>query len=137
MKIRYITSHGVAERVEFDAYERDILTISVEPYHNGAVVLADKFFTLADGVAEIPMRSLPDGEYTPRIESEDGIFIAESFTKSGMSIAVKEADEKLIRRMLERCHALENELYSLKKRTEKLEDVCSGHNIFDFERKEK
>ena len=137
MEIRYITSHGSAERVKFVSGKRDTLALVAEPYHSGAVVLGEKFFPLVSGRAEIPLASLSDGEYFPRFESERGIFLGEGFTKSGMSIAPKVADEDFVRRLSERCYRLENEMRALKERVEKLESACSGHNIFDFERKEK
>lgn len=137
MKIRYITAHGSAEWVEFDDRGRDNLTLAFEPYHNGAVVILDKIFPLKDGEVTIPFSVLADGEYAPRLESETGVFILESFIKQGKSLAVHYTDEDLIRRLIKRCYNLELAVYSLEERVGELERACHGHNIFDFERNKK
>ena len=137
MKIRYITGHGVAERIDFDNSEQDSLTLIFEPYHSGALVLGGKVYTLNDGEVTIPVKALQDGEYTPRLESEMGVYCAEGFTKQGRSISMLKLDEALVRRLLLRCYNLEKAVCSLEERVTELELACHGHKIFDFERKEK
>lgn len=136
MKIRYITSHGRAERIDFEYSEKDHLILSFDQHCTGAVLLDGKIFPLKDGEARIRLSALKDGEYTPRLESERGIFTAEGFTKRGKGISVADADEPLIRRLVERCYTLDRELDAIRKRLGELESICRGHNIFDFERKE-
>lgn len=135
MKIRYITSHGCAVRCEFEYAEKDALTLSFEPKPVGAVVLDGKIFALKDGEVRIPLSAISDGDHTPRLEAESGIYAIEGFTKRGKSISVHDLDEATVRRFVTRCCALANELCSVKERLTKLEEACSGHDIFDFERK--
>ena len=135
MKIRYITAHGMADLIEFDDSDRDTLSLVFEPHHVGAVIVGDKILPLKDGVAEISLSSLRDGEYSPRLESESGVYASEGFKKQGKSISVHRADENLIRRLVKRCYELEINMTKLVSRTEDLEKACYGHKIFDFERK--
>lgn len=136
MKIRYITSRSRAIRVEFEYVEKDTLILAFEPRYTGAVVLDERILPLVDGEARIPLSTLRDGDYAPRLETEAGVYLAEGFTKRGKSISVSDIDEELIRAMVSECYGLANELDALKKRVAELERTYIGHNIFDFERKE-
>lgn len=137
MKIRYKTLHGVAEWVEYSDYDPDTLTFSFEPYHSGALLLGGKIFTLNNGEVTIAKSAIPDGEYEPKLESDNGAYAVEGFTKSGESITPNHADEALIRRLVRRCHSLEETITSLEGKVSALEKAYHGHQIFDFERKEK
>lgn len=136
MKIRYVTSHGVAERISFEDGEADTLTLVFEPAPTGAVVINGKIYATKDGEVKIPLAMLADGEYKPTLESEGGIYLVEGFKKQGRSIILPSSDEAAIRRLILRCYKLEREMAAMKKRTRALEKTCSGHHIFDFERKE-
>ena len=136
MKMRYITTRSRAIRIEFEYVENDALTLTFTPKHTGAVVLGGRILPLVDGEVRIPLSALADGDYAPRLETEEGIFLGESFTKRGKSISVPECDEELIRHLATECSELGNELDALKKRVGELERAYIGHNIFDFERKE-
>lgn len=136
MKIRYIASHGRAEMIELEYAERDALVLSFGKDTVGAVLLGGKILPLTEGEARIRLSELADGEHTPRLESEDGFYVAESFTKRGRSICVPDADDSLIRRLVERCYGLECEIKEARSRLDKLELACYGHKILDFERKE-
>lgn len=137
MKIRYITSHGMAKWTKTDNSEQENLTLCFEPYHNGMVVLDGKMFKVKCGEVTIPMKNIPDGEYTPKLETESGVYSVEGFIKQGNSITAFKSDESLIRYLLLRCYNLERSLFAIGERVAKLEEVCHGHKIFDFERKEK
>lgn len=136
MKIRYITSRSRAVRVEFEYTEGDALTLVFDPRHTGAVVLGGRILPLVGGEVRIPLSILADGDYTPRLETEQGIYLAEGFTKHGKSISVPDGDEDLVRHLASECYGLTNELDALKKRVGELERAYVGHKIFDFERKE-
>ena len=82
------------------------------------------------------MDALSDGEYTPRLESEGGIYTAEGFGKSGKVITLHPISDSMIRGLLVRCYELEDSVLMLKKNVKALENACHGHKIFDFERKE-
>ena len=137
MKIRYKTLHGVAEWVESNDLDPDMLTLSFEPYHKGVLLLGEKMLTLNNGEVTIEKRAIANGNYTPRLESESGVYTVEGFTKQGKSITLHHADEMLIRRLLLRCHHLEEKVTGLEEKVSGLEKTCHGHQIFDFERKEK
>ena len=136
MKIRYLTANGRAERVSVEYEDNDHLTLCFDTHSTGAVSLGGKIYPLSDGEARINLKLLTDGEYIPKLETEDGIYVAESFVKRGKSIGVQDADDALIRRLVERCYILEGDVKLMRTRLDKLERVCCGHNIFDFERKE-
>ena len=136
MKIRYIISRSKAIRIEFEYVEKEALTLTFVPKLTGAVVLGGRILPLVNGEVRIPLSALADGDYTPRLETEQGIYHAEGFTKRGKSIAVHDANEELIRTIASEFYGLVNELDNAKKRIEGLERICVGHNIFDFERKE-
>lgn len=137
MKIRYKTQHGVAEWVEYSDCDPDTLTLSFDPYHNGVLLIGRKILPLNNGEVTISKSAIPDGEYKPRLESDHGVYAVDSFTKCGNSISLPPADEMLVRGLLLRCHRLEEEALALEERVSKLEKTCHGHQIFDFERKEK
>lgn len=137
MKIRYKTLHGVAEWLECNDLDPDMLTLSFEPYHKGVLLLGGKMLTLNNGEVTIEKKAIANGNYTPRLESESGVYTVEGFTKSGESITLHNADETLIRRLLSRCHRLEEKVTGLEEKVSGLEKTCHGHQIFDFERKEK
>lgn len=136
MKILYLASRGRAERMGVKETENDVLTLSFSPRVVGAVLLGEKILPLKDGEASVPISALADGKHEPRLESENGIFVAEEFIKQGSHITVPDADEELVRRLVIKCHALDCELAEMKKRVASLEKLCCGHNLFDFERKE-
>ena len=136
MKICYKTSHDTAAIGKTDDTDSTYLTLSFEPRTDGALLLGGKIFTVKDGEAEIAMDALSDGEYTPRLESEGGIYTAEGFGKSGKVITLHPISDSMIRGLLVRCYELEDSVLMLKKNVKVLEDACHGHKIFDFERKE-
>lgn len=136
MKIHYIISRSRAIRIEFEYVEKDALTLTFIPKLTGAVVLGGRILPLVNGEVRIPLSALADGDYTPRLETEQGIYHAEGFTKRGKSISVPDANEELIRTIASEFYLLANELDNVKKRVAELEETCVGHNIFDFERKE-
>ena len=136
MKIHYITSHSRAIRVEFECVEKDALTLAFVPHRTGAVLLDGRILPLIDGEVRIPLATLKDGDHVPRLETEQGIYTAEGFTKRGKSISVPGGNEELIRHLATECYELGSGLDALKRRVEEIERTCIGHNIFDFERKE-
>ena len=135
MRIRYITSHGIAVRCDFEYLEKDALTLTFTPQCTGAVVLDGKIFPLKDSEVRIPLSIIKDGYHTPRLETDKGVYIVEGFTKQGKGISVHSPDEATVRAFISRCCMLENELCSVNTRLLALESACSGHKIFDFERK--
>ena len=137
MKITYIIHHGYAERLSVKDTERDLLTIEFKGEDLGAVTLGKTVLSLHRGEASIRISALPDGEYLPRLESAGGVFTAEGFTKSGSRISVNETDDFVIRRLIDRCRHLELTLQSLEEKVTAIEEAYRGHDIFNFERKEK
>ena len=137
MKIRYKTLHGVAEWVECSDLDPDMLTLSFEPYHKGVLLLGEKMLTLNNGEVTVEKRDIANGNYTPKLESENGVYTVEGFTKHGENITLHHADEMLIRRLILRCHRLEEKVAGLEEKVSGLENTCHGHQIFNFERKEK
>ena len=100
MKISYITSHGIAEWVNFDAKDEEMITLAIDKSVGGALTLGGKVFTLSGGEAHVPTDALPNGNHTPIFETDCGTFKGESFLKSGRTISMKPADEILIRRLV-------------------------------------
>ena len=137
MKISYETLHGVAERIDYCSDSEDGLTVVIKPECNGVMTLGTGKFAISEGISTIPYASLPDGEYVPRLETDTGIYIAEGFTKCGREIHIPRTDEKTIRRLIVRSHALDKKCTQLEEKVRQLELSCLGHNIFKFERKEK
>lgn len=132
MKISYITSHGTAEWVKFDSQDGEVISLVIDKAADGAVTLGNKTFTLTKGAANIPTRSLADGDYAPIFETDEGVFAGERFHKSGQTVIPKSADEAFIRRLLTRFAVLEKSSRKLEERVSRLEERCSGHNIFNF-----
>ena len=137
MKIRYITSHGIADMVEFDPEDDGFIRLELDRHTRGALTLGGTVYTLTEGEASVPVAALRDGEYAPRFETEDGIFTADSFTKSGSEIIPRKADESLIRRLLSGYARLKKKFDLLEERVGELEKTCRGHDIFKFETERK
>ena len=108
MKIDYITHHGVAEWVNFAEDNSDFLTVRTREKHTGAVSIGTHVFVLKNGEARIPRSSLPDGEYHPRIECAEGVFVAEGFIKNGKSVRPLPLSEERIRKLFSRMRDLED-----------------------------
>ena len=137
MKIDYITHHGVAEWVNFAEDNSDFLTVRTREKHTGAVSIGTRVFVLKNGEARIPRSSLPDGEYHPRIECAEGVFVAEGFIKNGKSVRPLPLSEERIRKLFSRMRDLEEAYGLLYEKAAQLEEAYRGHDIFNFERKEK
>ncbi len=136
MKISYVTSHGYAERVYFCDDDRSTLTLTFGSSVVGAVTVNGVAYPLKNGEVKIPLSILPSGEYSPLVETTDGVYVAESFIKSGHKITFPATDDSVIRLLLKRCRALEEKCDSMIKTIKELESMCKGHEIFNFERKE-
>lgn len=137
MKIDYLTHHGVAEWVNFAEDNSDFLTVRTREKHTGAVSIGTHVFVLKNGEARIPRSSLPDGEYHPRIECAEGVFVAEGFIKNGKSVRPLPLSEERIRKLFSRMRDLEEAYGLLYEKAAQLEEAYRGHDIFNFERKEK
>lgn len=137
MKIHYKTRHGAAEWVGFEDENSDTLTLVFDPYQSGVLLLGGKTLALKNGEISISKSALADGNYTPKLESDCGVYTVEGFTKIGDNVYPYKADENLVRNLLLRCYNLENEIALFKERVTSLEKICCGHKIFDFERNDK
>lgn len=137
MKITYITHHGVAERIKFDQALPDALELEFIPLDEGVITLGAQSLTLKGGRASITLHSLPDGEYEPRIDTVKGVFFAEGFGKSGKEITPRRNADEVTSRVLVRALELERRCDEMTKKLAELDAKCQGHNIFNFERKDK
>ena len=135
MKIHYITQHGVAEWTEIHREEPEFITLSFSPSCDGAITLRGKVYAVNGGQVNIPARALPNGEYRPVLESDTGRYALEGFIKEGDNVSMLKTDESTIRRLLRVCRELKESRDHLVERVEHLEDLCTGHNIFNYERK--
>ena len=136
MKIHYIISHGVGRWVEFDRKGGDVLTISVTPGCTGSVTLGPLILSVKNGEVSLPCAALADGNYTPILECEAGVFPLDNFFKSGRSVALPENAYEVARDLITVCHELKTRNKKLEQRVKELENICKGHNIFNYERKE-
>ena len=135
MKIHYITQHGVAEWTEIYREEPDVITLSFSPSCVGAITLRGKVYAVNGGQVNIPTRALANGEYRPVLESDTGRYALEGFIKDGDNVSMLKTEESTIRRLLKACRELKESRDDLVERVERLEDLCTGHNIFSYERK--
>lgn len=136
MKISYIISHGVAEWVEADTVTDNVLTIKLKPSCDGSLVIGSTVYPVKHGEVFIPIGALRDGEHRPRLEYSDGVVTLSPFVKKGRSVSPKECDAEVIRRLVKVCYELEIRLKSAESTIAQLNEMCTGHNIFDFERNE-
>ena len=136
MKIRYVISHGVARWVEFDRSDKDALTLSVTPKCRGTVSLGTMILPLEHGEVTIPLSALADGTYTPIVECTDGVYAADNFKKMAKGIVLPENASEATRDLIVLCQRLGSRAKLLEERVSALEELCRGHNIFNYERKE-
>ena len=137
MKIRYETSHGTAEWVAIDDDGKNVLHMIFNPKCFGVIKLGNSMFEVNNGEVKIPLSSLHNEEYHPKLESDIGVFVVEGFCKIGPVVEMLKTDDTIIRRLISRCYNLEKACCSLEKKVAHLETMCRGHKIFDFERMEK
>ena len=136
MKIHYITQHGVGEWTKIHTEDPDVITLTISPLCDGAINLRGKVYTVKGGQVNIPTRTLANGEYYPILESDTGRYALEGFVKDGGNVSMLKTEESTIRRLLWTCRELQKSHDSLTERVERLEALCTGHNIFNYERKE-
>ena len=137
VKIVYKTLHGIAEWITKEDDKEDELRIEFSPKCNGAVTLSDIKAEVKDGYITLPLRALPSGVYHPKLEADTGVFLLEGFYKEGNEVTMLETEESVIRRLVKRYYKLESENADLCERVARLEAMCRGHKIFDYERMEK
>ena len=136
MKISYITSHGVAEHYKFDPSDSSVIILSFTPQCKGALTIGASLYQVDHGEARLPTADLKDGEYHPRLECDTGSFRVRGFVKHGKGITPFPNDENTLKLLILECYELKKVQESYDKRIEHLEELCQGHNIFSFERKE-
>ena len=107
----------------------DKVRIHTEGAENGIVTVGNVSAPIKDGVARLSLHTLADGEYTPTICNDGGIFVLEALSKCGSRISAS-GDSELIRRIALRAEAIEERLDSLEKRCEKYEGAIYGKPIF-------
>jgi hypothetical protein len=137
VKISYITQHGVGEWSQIHTEDPDVITLTFTPASDGALTLRGKIYAVKSGEVSILKRVLPDGEYRPLLETDSGRYELEGFVKQGKTVSMLKTEESTVRRLLGRCRQLENALNSARERLSRLEELCIGHDIFNYERKEK
>ena len=135
MRISYIIHHGYAEMDRFKNDGDRSLNLSFTPEYSGTLLLGAKRFPVKNGEVIIPLTELDDGEYSPRLVTEQESFLCEELCKRGTDIYVPKVSEETLHRLIRRCRELETKTDDLAKKMEKLESLCFGHNIFNFERK--
>ena len=137
MRIHYIISHGVAEWVETDSGDTDTLVLIFEPRYNGALVDNGTVYPINNGEVSIPRLALCDGTHRPRLECECGVIEVSPFTKSRREIAPSENGGENVRRLIKSCYETEKRLKKAEATILRLEKMCEGHNIFNYERNKK
>lgn len=137
MKISYIISHGVAEWVDFDHANNGTLSLCFNPKFDGALTLGSHAFAVTSGEVSVPIKLIKDGEHHPRLECNGGVFTVAGFIKSNGSIEPISNVDEALRRLIKECYLLTERNREQEERIARLEEICKGHNIFNFERKEK
>ena len=132
MTIHYITSHGIGEWTSLGRSDDDFIHVQFTPECNGALTVGTKTFEVKDGRVSIPLSSLKSGEYRPRLEADTGVYVIEGFSKNGYEITMLPTEESVIRRLVSGYHTLEGICDGLEKRVARLEAMCQGHRIFDY-----
>ena len=134
MKISYIISHGVGELYDFDPNDHGSLTLTFKPECDGALTLGSSFLRVTDGEVTIPTKALRDGEHTPRLECDEGVFLLPGFTKHGRGITPAPTDHSTTRRLVLELYRLAKKQSELEERIAALEKLCCGNTILNYER---
>ena len=134
MKIEYIISHGIAVWVKKDNSGSEYIDLIFKPKCNGAVILDGTAYPVASGEARLPSVAIRNGEHKPRLECEYGVIALSPFVKNGRNICLKEYDADTVGYLIKECHELDERLIKAEKTLAHLEEICVGHNIFNFER---
>ena len=137
MKIHYIISHGVAEWVETNSGDTDTLALLFKPRCNGALIDNGAVYPINNGEVRIPRAALCDGMHRPRLECEYGVIEVSPFTKSHREITPSDNGGESVRRLIKICYETEKRLERAEATILRLAKMCEGHNIFNYERKNK
>ena len=131
-KIKYTLYDKNGEWTDVSASERDVLTLTFNEKLCGYVFIGKHNYRVEKGEAKISLSSFPDGEYIPKIESNQGVYELEGFIKNGTDISMLKTSEATLRRLLISLHKqeelvaiMQSEITDLKSRTE-------GHHIFEY-----
>ena len=106
------------------------IRIKVDGADYGHIVIGNIGVPLKCGIARISLSSLPDGEYSPYLFTEGRRIQLERIRKSGDKLSRPSLDAELLARLLIRLEALEGEVKSLNKRTEKTEAMVNPRPLF-------
>lgn len=136
MKLGYIISHGYAELVENEKDESEETVITFSPRLDSTLVIGDAIYPVCHGEAVIPRGALKNGEYRPTLESGDGVIRVSAFKKHAGGITPLDSDGEVIKRVLKASLDTETRLAKAEERIARLSELCQGHGIFNFERKE-
>ena len=136
MKISYIISHGVGDFVKIEKDGGDDITLKLEPKYSGTLKIGATLYEVKKGEARIPTASLQSGEYRPKLECEAGVIALTPFTKIHRDVTPKPVDGETVYRLIKRCYDLEIRLAEAEKSLARLDKMCRGHDIFNFERKD-
>ena len=136
MRLGYIISHGYAELVEIEKDESEATLLAFEPRLDCVLVIDGVVYPLCHGEAVIPKGALKKGEYHPRLESKHGVIPIAPFIKYSDGITPLDSEADVLARVLRASLDTEMRLAGAEEKIFHLTELCKGHDIFNFERKE-
>lgn len=133
MKIKYIITRGVARWAKFDPADKNTLTITCYPKHNGSLIIDGHTLKFINGEVTMPTSLLKDGTHYPILECDRGFFTLDEFTKNGTGIVMPENASEVTRELLSVCHNLKVKVERLEDKIDDLMLLCYGNELFKLE----
>lgn len=125
-KIKYRIIGDVGERRSFIGSDDLVCRLNFDDGTDGYITVGSVVAPVKDAAAQVDMRRLPDGEYTPHLYTDGGRIRLEGFIKRGERLIPSPLSEYTLRGLLVRVDELEvalkearREIDSIKEKTEK------------------
>lgn len=124
---KMIENFGEMRKITGSGSER--VRIHIEGADGGILTIGNVSAPIKDGVARLSLHILADGEYTPTLCKDGGIFALETISKCGSRISAADGGD-LIRRIALRAEAIEDRLNDLERRCTEYEGAIYGKPLF-------
>lgn len=106
-------------------------TLSLSPAVDGRLLIGDRTLTVRQGRANLPLASLPDGCYVPRLSTQQREQLLPALRKAGRVLLTAEGAE-YVEALLCESAAQREALQQLSKRVSALEQAVNGTPLFDL-----
>lgn len=114
-------------RLEYDGSL--IAEFSIYPPKDGYILFSDTSFRVDGGKCSADLRAIPDGEYNPKLYTEDTMYSLPALTKKGKLIRFAEPDEGFIYSLAARSRFAARRIYELENKIAEINRRIDGAKL--------